>query len=75
MQPQPTHRARQAEKIIANPRDYKICQGCESIVVAKAAMCPNCHGYRFERDSEEIIAHARLLSKRGQQSVAQSDLM
>lgn len=75
MQAQPLQRVRQAEKIIANPANYKICHGCESIVVSKAAMCPNCHGYRFEQDSKEIIRHARRLARRGQRSVAQSDLM
>ena len=75
MQVQPLQRARQAEKIIANPANYKICQGCESIVIAKAAMCPNCHGYRFERDSKEIVKHAKQLARRGQRSVAQTDMI
>lgn len=75
MQAQPHQRARQAEKIIANPANYKICQGCESIVVTKAAMCPNCHGYRFEHDSNEIVKHAKQLAGRGQRSVAQTDLI
>jgi hypothetical protein len=37
-------------------------------------MCPNCYGYRFNRDSQEVIAQARLLASREQQSVIADDL-
>ena len=40
-------RARRADKIIKNPKNYKICAGCESIVAKKVIICPNCHAYRY----------------------------
>ena len=38
-------RAARAEKIITAPQEYKICEGCDSIVKARVASCPNCHGW------------------------------
>ena len=51
-------RAQKAHKIIKNPRKYKICSGCESIVAQKVTICPNCHAYRFIalRSLSEMIA-------------------
>jgi hypothetical protein len=67
-------RARQADKIVKNPSRYKICEGCDSIVVNTAATCPSCHGYRFNDDSASVTAQARLLAQRERQSVLASDL-
>lgn len=66
-------RARRADKIVRNPVKYKICQGCESIVAAKVAICPNCHSYRFDSEPASIIAQARILGQRLPQSVITSD--
>lgn len=67
-------RAQQAAKIIQNPGRYKVCMGCESIVAAKVTLCPNCHGYRFEEDREQVVSQARELGRREQHSVIASDL-
>ena len=67
-------RARQAEKIIAQPADYKVCEGCDSIVASRVAICPNCNGYRFEESSEVVKAQAKLLASRTQTSVIAEDL-
>jgi len=67
-------RAARAEKIIANAENFKICEGCDSIVTARVTSCPNCHGYRFNEDREEVISHARLLASRPQTSVTSTDL-
>jgi len=67
-------RARKAEKIIAKPTEYKVCEGCESIVAARVTTCPNCHGYRFEASPEAVVAQARLLASRAQTSVVEDDL-
>lgn len=67
-------RAARAEKIIAHAENFKICEGCDSIVAARVTDCPNCHGYRFNEDREEVINHARLLASRPQTSVTASDL-
>lgn len=66
-------RARRADKIVRNPIKYKICVGCESIVAAKVAICPNCHAYRFDSDPSSIVAQARVLGQRLPQSVMTSD--
>jgi hypothetical protein len=67
-------RARQADKIVKNPSRYKICEGCESIVVSTAVTCPSCHSYRFNEDAVSVTAQARLLAQRQRQSVLASDL-
>jgi uncharacterized paraquat-inducible protein A len=67
-------RAARAQKIIAAPEDFKVCEGCDSIVARRVATCPNCHGYRFNSSEEEIVAHAKLLASRPQTSVTESDM-
>ena len=67
-------RARQADKIVKNPANYKICEGCDSIVLVKAHTCPNCASYRFEESHVAVIAQARLLGRRERRSVVPSDL-
>ena len=68
-------RAKKAAKIIAQPSDYKVCEGCESIVRLPAVTCPNCHGYRFDDDPDAVVAQAKLLASREQRSVVEEDLM
>jgi uncharacterized protein YlaI len=68
------NRARQADRIVRNPAKYKVCVGCESIVAAKTAICPNCHSYRYEFDEDRVIAQAQVLGQRPRQSVLASDL-
>lgn len=67
-------RAARAEKIIAAPGNFKVCEGCESIVAARVVDCPNCHGYRFDESPERVVEQARLLAARPQQSVTAQDL-
>jgi predicted Zn-ribbon and HTH transcriptional regulator len=67
-------RARQADKIVKNPAQYKICEGCDSIVLQKAATCPNCASYRFEESIELIVKQARILGMRQRSTVLATDL-
>jgi hypothetical protein len=67
-------RARRADKIVRNPAKYKICEGCESIVAEKVAICPNCHAYRFNTDEKRVIAQAQALGQREARSVLAADL-
>ena len=67
-------RARQADKIVKNPTQYKICEGCDSIVMAKAATCPNCASYRFEDEIQRVVAQARILGRKQRTTVLASDL-
>ena len=57
-----------------NPAHYKICEGCDSIVMARAATCPNCASYRFEEDSAKVVTQARILGMRQRTAVLASDL-
>ena len=67
-------RAATAAKIAANPSGYKVCEGCDSIVGSGAAICPNCHSYRFETSPERVIEQANILGAREQKSVTAEDL-
>ena len=67
-------RARRADKIIKNPKNYKICAGCESIVAKKVTICPNCHAYRYIDSESMVIAQAQELGKREAKSVLSADL-
>jgi len=73
--PQLSERGKKAEKIIARPQGYKVCEGCDSIVTARVATCPNCNGYRFDESPEVVIAQAKILATREQTSVAAEDLL
>lgn len=66
-------RAARAAKIIANPSGYKVCEGCESIVVKKANTCPNCNGYRFDTASARVVAQAKVLGSRAATSLSPKD--
>ena len=68
-------RAKKAEKIIARPQGFKVCDGCDSIVTARVATCPNCNGYRFDASADSVIAQAKILATREQTSVAAQDLL
>jgi len=70
----PPSRAETAVKIAANPSAYKVCEGCDSIVGAGAALCPNCHSFRFDTTAEQVIRQARILGAREQTSVTADDL-
>ena len=64
----------QAVIIIAAPWNYKICEGCDSIVTIQTRICPNCKSYRFNDDIETIKAHASKIAKEEQKTVTEEDL-
>ncbi len=70
----PPSRAAAAAKIVANPSGYKVCEGCDSVVGIGAALCPNCHSYRFDASPERVILQAKILGAREQTSVTAADL-
>lgn len=74
--PEPTgdHRLKQAEKITSHPEQYKVCEGCGSIVATRAVTCPSCHGYLFDTTALRVVSQARDLAMRAAHSVLASDL-
>ena len=60
----PDSRLKQAEKIATHPEQYKVCEGCGSIVVTRAITCPSCHAYLFDATSVRVIAQAKELALR-----------
>ena len=67
-------RAERAAQIAQQPELYKVCEGCESIVVREAATCPNCHGYRFDTNNVRVRSQAEILGKRLPNSIPPSEL-
>ena len=67
-------RAARARKIVETPQNYKVCEGCDSVVAERVVTCPNCHGYRFDESPERVVEQANLLASRPQQSVTSTDL-
>ena len=67
-------RGKRAAQIALEPQLYKVCEGCESIVVRDAATCPNCHGYRFDPNPERVREQASILGKRLPTSIPPSEL-
>lgn len=63
-----------ALKIVNNPDGYKVCEGCDSIVVVSTQICPNCHGYRYDITEESVVEQAHILGDREQTSVTAEDL-
>jgi len=68
-------RSKKAQEIAASPELYKVCEGCESIVMHDAHMCPNCHSYRFDAEEDKVVEQAIILGSREQRSVSYEDLI
>lgn len=69
-----SNRAETAAKIASNPANYKVCEGCDSIVGKATVICPNCHSFRFDGEAETVVSQAVLLGSREQRSVTAEDL-
>jgi RNA polymerase subunit RPABC4/transcription elongation factor Spt4 len=67
-------RAETAAKIVSNPGNYKVCEGCDSIVGKATAICPNCHSFRFDSEHDSVVHQAVILGSREQRSVTAEDL-
>ena len=57
-------RMQRAARIVGAPNNYKVCEGCESILSKNVATCPTCRGYRFDSDFGRVITHANVLASR-----------
>ena len=74
MQSSSQYRAETAAKIATIPENYKVCEGCDSIVGRATFLCPNCHSFRFDSEPAAVIRQALLLGNREQRSVTAEDL-
>jgi len=72
--PQLTDRQKKAQEIASNPSDFKVCEGCDSIVGLSVTVCPNCHAYRFDSSKARVVDQAIYLGARKQYSVTSEDL-
>jgi hypothetical protein len=72
--PHLTDRSERAAKIVAEPENFKVCEGCDSIVARRVALCPNCNSYRFDENAETVVKQARALAARAQTTVTHDDL-
>jgi hypothetical protein len=66
-------RAQRAEAIAADPADYKICEGCGSIISRPTPICPVCKCYRFDDDPARVAEHAVLLGSRPATTISEED--
>jgi hypothetical protein len=57
------------------PADYKVCEGCGSIVTTRTFHCPSCHAYNFDEAPARVLVQAKLLATRQASSVLSSDLV
>ncbi len=62
-----------AQRILAAPASFKVCEGCGSIVVIQTALCPNCNAYRFDPDPASVRRQAEMLAQREPLSIEQTD--
>jgi len=74
MQKPSPNRADTAARIASSPQNYKVCEGCDSIVGKGAAICPNCHSFRFDDTPDAVVSQAVILGNREQRSVTADDL-
>lgn len=67
-------RMSKAQEIASNPSDFKVCEGCDSIVATSVTICPNCHAYRFDPSATRVVDQAIYLGGRKKTSVTTEDL-
>ena len=67
-------RARLAEEISETPEDYKVCEGCGSILRVHTAICPVCKAYRFDEHPESVVSQAKVLGSREATTITEEDL-
>jgi rRNA maturation endonuclease Nob1 len=66
-------RKKLAEKILKNIYYYKLCEGCESVILIDSIFCPVCDGYRFNKNLEHIEKAVHELANKTQSSVLPAD--
>jgi len=69
-----SERMAKALVILLQPEEFKVCEGCDSIVTRGTRICPSCHAYRFIDDVDVVVKQTKKLSISEQQSVTKNDL-
>jgi len=64
-----------AKRICENADYYKVCEGCESVVLVESIFCPVCDAYRFDTNIERIKKTVNALATRERTAVLPSDLI
>jgi len=64
-----------AKKMLRNADLYKVCEGCESVVLFNSVFCPLCSGYRFNEDLSILVQAIKALLKKKNTSIIDSDLL
>lgn len=59
--PPPAQRAEAAGRVLAALADHQVCEGCGSILAARAAVCPVCSCYRLDPAPARVRAAALAL--------------
>jgi len=67
-------RLAKAIQIALHPQDYKICEGCDSIVSKITRICPNCHSYRYNENKSDVMNQAVRLGQSEQKTVTKEDM-
>jgi len=62
-----------AQRILKNADLYKVCEGCESVVLFESVYCPVCDGYRFNENLTVLVQTIKALLKKKNTSIVKHD--
>ena len=60
----PTSKRQRLGRIVDHPQNWKVCEGCESVVAKVRDFCPKCHAYRFDETAKRVKAAAKKAARR-----------
>lgn len=58
------HRKNFLAQVVADPKDFKICEQCESLNRQQVRVCIFCHAYRFIEETQEVLRCANEMCSR-----------
>ncbi len=67
------NRKKIGDKILKNIKYYKLCEGCESVILIDSIFCPVCDGYRFNTNLDIVRKAVHVLANKKQSSVLPAD--
>lgn len=63
-----------AEYVAKKYKQFKVCEGCESVVSNQLPICPICYTYRFDASKEAVISTSLRIGSRERETLLDSDL-